>query len=92
MKNDELEKWETEITIAERFREQEFGTYDKDSKSRVGFNIEYFEKGYAGLSSNNISEIIPEWVITHPPPRASSSIMICGNGIISFAYSPLQME
>lgn len=64
MKIQNIEKWQNEILLAEKFREDEFGCYEKDKKSKAGFNINYFEKGYADTFSTSTSEIIPDWTLT----------------------------
>lgn len=52
-KINEIGKWRIEIELAEKFREEEFGEYTRDKISKAGYNIEYFEKGYSGLTYQN---------------------------------------
>ena len=43
----DLDRWRSEIILAEDFRFQEFGSYSKNQVSRAGENIDYYEKGYS---------------------------------------------
>ena len=64
MKINDVGKWRNEILLAEKFREDEFGSFDRDNKSKAGYNIDYFEKGYADAFSTQTSDIIPDWTMT----------------------------
>lgn len=44
-KIDKIERWETEIRLAEEFREEEFGCFSNNKITKSGENIDYFEKG-----------------------------------------------
>ncbi len=51
----DVARWRAEVELAEKFREEEFGEYVKDSVKKAGLNIQYFEKGYGGeLGSEEI--------------------------------------
>ena len=52
----DIARWRAELELAEKFREDEFGEYTKDKISKAGFNIEYFEKGFAGLNYGSDDE------------------------------------
>ena len=64
MKPTDILKWRNEILLSERFREDEFGSYEKNKKTKAGFNIDYFERGYADAFSTSTSDIIPDWTLT----------------------------
>jgi len=43
----DIGRWRTEIQIAEKFRDQEFGTYTDKRRTKAGENIDYFETGFS---------------------------------------------
>lgn len=45
MKIKEIDRWRVEIELAEENRKLQFGEYTKDSITKAGENIEYYEKG-----------------------------------------------
>lgn len=57
----DVEKWRVEVEMAEKFRVEQFGEYSHKEISKAGYNIEYFEKGYSGLT---YQESLEEHVIT----------------------------
>lgn len=61
MKITDVEKWRVEIDLAEKFREEQFGEYSHGKISKAGYNIDYFEKGYSGLT---YGEDLEEHIIT----------------------------
>jgi len=46
--SDEVSRWQTEITNGEKFRDDNFGQYEKGKKEKAGENIDYFETGVSG--------------------------------------------
>lgn len=42
----DIDKWKAELSLAEDFREKEFGTYSSKDTSSAGLNIDYFERGH----------------------------------------------
>lgn len=50
----DIEKWRTEILLAEDFREKEFGKYTQKQCELAGENIDYFERGFAFRSENEM--------------------------------------
>lgn len=47
-----IDRWRTEISLAEDFRNKEFGEYTDKKRVKAGENIDYFEKGFStGLYS-----------------------------------------
>src|SRR3990167_1471259 len=42
----DIDKWKAELSLAEKFREDEFGTYSVKDTSLAGLNIDYFERGH----------------------------------------------
>lgn len=47
----EIERWRSEIEMAEKFRNEQFGEYSDKVVTKAGENIDYFEKGFsAGFS------------------------------------------
>ena len=47
MKINSLDRWRSEIQLAEKFREEEFGTYTNNKRTKAGENIDYFENGFS---------------------------------------------
>jgi len=42
----ETNKWQLEIEVATKFRDEELGTFNKDKITGAGENIEYYERGW----------------------------------------------
>ena len=49
----DIEKWKSEILFAEEFRKKEFGEYSQSETMGCGYNIDYFEKGFVGLTTGD---------------------------------------
>src|SRR3990167_2409480 len=50
----DISRWRCELTLAENFRNKEFGEYTDKKRIKAGENIDYFEKGYStGVYSSN---------------------------------------
>lgn len=47
MKITDTDKWVIEITLSDKFREDEFGQLTSNQKSMAGLNIDYYERGYS---------------------------------------------
>lgn len=47
MKINDIGRWRAEIQLAEKFRDDEFGKYTQNKRTRAGESIDYFEKGYS---------------------------------------------
>lgn len=47
----DLERWRTELQLAEKFRDDHFGKYIQSDHSLAGSNIDFFDKGFAAGSS-----------------------------------------
>lgn len=43
----DINRWRCEIELAIRFREDEFGSYTRQKKTKAGEHIDYFEKGFS---------------------------------------------
>jgi len=43
----DIGRWRTEISLAEKFRDEEFGTFTKDRVTKAGENILYYENGWS---------------------------------------------
>lgn len=41
------DRWRVELELAEKFRLENFGAYDKNNKTKAGENIDYFERGWS---------------------------------------------
>ena len=52
-----IDRWRAEITLAEDFRNKEFGQYTNKKRFKAGENIDYFEKGYSSgyYSADDVS-------------------------------------
>ena len=48
IKTEEISKWRIEISQAEKFRDEEFGTRKYSNVTKAGENIDYFESGISG--------------------------------------------
>jgi len=42
----DIQAWRLEIEIAEKFRDDEFGQYNRNERTGAGENIDYYEKGF----------------------------------------------
>lgn len=47
MKITDISKWQQEIELAEKFKEDSFGKFDSKEHSKAGENIDYFERGFS---------------------------------------------
>ena len=55
----DIQKWRTEIFLAEEFRKKEFGEYSQNKISYTGYNISYFEKGFSsGIGDKTTDDFI----------------------------------
>jgi len=61
--DDEIRRWRLEIDQAEKFKEDEFGSNNKDSIRLAGENIGYFEKGFSGRYLSDYSKIDPAYLV-----------------------------
>ena len=52
MKIQSVDRWRTELQLAEKFRDDEFGMFTEKRRYRAGENIDYFERGFStGMAS-----------------------------------------
>lgn len=50
----DIDRWRTELSLAEGYRNKEFGEYTNKRRVKAGENIDYFEKGYSsGIYSSD---------------------------------------
>lgn len=47
MQINDIGRWRSELLLAEKFRDDEFGKYSNKSRLKAGENIDYFEKGFS---------------------------------------------
>ena len=51
----DIGRWRTEIQLAEKFRNEDFGRYTNDQRSGAGENIDYFEQGFSsGFTTQSV--------------------------------------
>ncbi len=52
----DVERWRSEILLAEDFRKKELGVYKDNEITKAGENIEYFEKGFSGKHIHDLGD------------------------------------
>jgi len=61
----DIARWRTEILLAEKFRNEEFGQYTDKQRTKAGENIDYFEQGFSqGFTTANAGSASGDEYIT----------------------------
>ena len=59
----DIGRWRSELQLAEKFRDEEFGMYTDQQRFKAGENIDYFERGFAtGYTDRNTGQDVNSYL------------------------------
>ena len=61
----DISRWRQEIEIAEKWKEDNFGTFTTGNHSRAGENIDYYEKGFSSNVAPTNEEVLTTLNLVH---------------------------